>query len=194
MRLCAFSASILSIAYRSARLLLCKYAMYAISNSRHAAFNELITWSPLANHFSKCIPDETDIREYVIQKKARLSYDLVSLSTTFVVIFYQRYRMIVNIFDDSANCNASGTNGIVATYDCSARVYILIICPTTDLCNFQNSRSSIIFDTYSNFWTVQIIQHDEKYSGYWLISRFNKQACSRYRFQYFVEREKRFVS
>jgi len=70
MRFRAFSASILSTC-RSARSLLCEYAIW-----RHAAFNELLPRSLLANHFSNRVSGrKIDIREYAVRKEMRLSHD-----------------------------------------------------------------------------------------------------------------------
>jgi len=133
MRFRAFSANILSGACRSAKSFLCEYAM---SCSRHAASNKLIPWSSLENRFSG---SQNWYLGICSKGSAR---HLTSLSMIFAAILYRRRRMHRQYaFDDSVNCNVSDTDSIVVPP--YLLVYVLVICPTTDLCNVRTIQFSV---------------------------------------------------
>jgi len=160
MCFCAFSASILLAAFRSARSL-CEYTM---SCSWHAASNELIPWSPLENR----VPWPQNW--YLCSSKgnafvARFNKPLDDICCNSLSKAPDRRYT----FDDSVNRNASGTNGIIPP---NLLVYVLVVYTTIDLYNFSNSRSSTIFDMYSSSFEVKLWHHPTRRGTFWLLIDF----------------------
>ncbi|KYQ47698.1 hypothetical protein ALC60_13275 [Trachymyrmex zeteki] len=169
MRFRAFSASNLSAVCRFASSLLCEYA---ISCSRYAVSNGLIPRSPLVNRFSKRVPGPQNWYPGICSSKgnafiARFNKPLDdirhnSLSEAPV----RRYA-----FDDSANCSAASTESIVVPPN------RLILCSGSLSHNtsikFSNSRSSIIFGIYSNFFYVKLCRSSDMMRNILITERFH---------------------